>query len=198
MRRCDNERGVVAVEALFVLLVWALLFMIILRIHQLREHMQVARAEAHRQTYWKSTTEYDIYPSGTNLPSNGVTSWIYNQLVGHPILQVAPLPSLSPAAPNWLSPANLPIDGVEGWGWGDYGQVVLPSWTAGFAGQPSDLRITRFASSRRSSWTWTGAPFVWTQDWSEKNHIQTWYTTAYDHCITPNEQSLFQLNTAPK
>jgi len=211
MSRRTTERGAVMIETLFVLLVWALLFFLIIRINQYREDMQVLRHQAHRQTFWKATTEYDLYLSGPNIPGNAGTTFGYQLLVGHPLLQVAGIDaSVTPNnVPNWLDPSGLTVDGVEGWGWsgndpsrasGRGGRIrygILPDWTDGFAGSTGPLWMTRFGSARRSSWTWTGAPFVWTQDWSEKNNVQNWFTTAYDHCLPANIVNSYQLNDAP-
>ena len=170
--------GTATVEALLVLSVIAVFFGLSPTIWRIWSNDQIARIEAHRDTFDKTTT-FDPLTEILHTASS---------VIGQPqrrhILPGFP-PDPSTVDEIRAFPAALPNSYVEGW------QRQRIEITRGPLAR--DMELFRYGAVIRSPWTWLGYPFIPTQDRKERGEVVSWYKGKYDDTLDQNMKDALRL-----
>jgi hypothetical protein len=160
------EKGTATVEAVLVLSVIVVFFALAPSIWRIWRNDLVARTEAHRDMFDKTTTFFQI-------PEELYTAaGVISEDMRRHIFPTFP-PDLSNHSPF---PTDLPNVYVEGW---QRQAFRIPSGPL-----RADMQLFRYGAVIRSPWTWLGYPFIPTQDMIvERPKIASWYETEHDKTL---------------
>jgi hypothetical protein len=185
-----RERGTVAVESSFCLIVLLFFLLMSPALWKMWINENAARADAESETFRLTSSFIDLNQYqvlGDKILSGDPLALIFGK---DP--ESADIPELSPQPPDDLQGyEDFPNKVVIGHG----NKTVY--YSSGWKQFRGTFDIHRYAYTLRPTWTWQGYPFVHTQDLIERGKIKDWFVEAYDETLDEDVTDKLALDRDP-